>query len=128
MLVVSFTSCTGVVRSFEAVDRVRLVGNTVQLGSYCHSIASYAAGLWFYENGQETFDRLDIHNCLEIHFEVPAEQRTGGFRQAEHIEVIDAEIRIGTDEMIARLDDRLQNWYLSGSHQAWPVVVLQSLN
>ena len=128
MLVVSFLSGTGSVRRIESVDCVRLVGNAVQLGDHCRTVASYAAGLWFFDNGHETFDRLRIQNTLEILFEAPAEHRSGNPRRTDRIEVIDAEIRIESGEMIARLDDLLQNWYLSGSNQPWPVVVLQALN
>lgn len=128
MLVVSFLSGTGSVRRIESVDCVRLVGNAVQLGDQCRTVASYAAGLWFFDNGHETFDRLQIQNALEILFESPVENRSGSPRRADRIEVVDAEIRAGSGEMIARLDDLLQNWYLSGSNQPWPVVVLQALN
>jgi hypothetical protein len=134
MLVVTFLSGTGSVRRIESVDCVRLVGNAVQVGGpvefggHCRTVASYAAGLWFFDNGHETFDRLRVQNALEILFESPVENRSGYPRQVDRIEVADAEIRAGTGEMIARLDDLLQNWYLSGSNQPWPVVVLQALN
>ncbi len=128
MLVVTFLSGTGSVRRIESVDCVRLVGNAVQLGDHYRTVASYAAGLWFFDNGHETFDRLRIQNALEILFESPIEHRSGYPHQVDRIEVVDAEIRVGSGEMIARLDDLLQNWYLSGSNQPWPVVVLQALN
>lgn len=128
MLVVSFTSGTGAVRKFESVDRVRLVGNSVQLGSQNHTVASYAAGLWFYDNGQETFDRLEVEHGVEIRFEIPSEGRRICFRPVDHVEVLNAEMRVSPTEPIARLDDLLQNWYVQGAAGGWPVVVMQSLN
>lgn len=128
MLVVSFTSAAGTVRRFESVDRVSLVGNSVQLGSHSYSVASYAAGLWFFGSGNETFERLTIENRLEIHFEAPREQRFECTQQADRVEVVDAEIRLDQRVPIAHLDDLLQNWYQSGSTKAWPVVVFQSIN
>lgn len=128
MLVVSFLSGTGSVRRIESVDCVRLVGNAVQLGPHCRTVASYAAGLWFFDNGHETFDRLRIQNALKILFESPTDHISGETCRADRIEVVDAEIRVGSGETIAHLDDLLQNWYLKGSNQPWPVVVLQALN
>lgn len=128
MLVISFLSGAGSVRRMESVDRVRLVGNAVQVGTQDRTVASYAAGLWFFDNGHETFDRLQIQNSLEILFESPDEPHEGRRCRADRIEIADAEIRVESGETIARLDDSLQNWYLSGSNQPWPVVVLQALN
>lgn len=126
MLVVSFSSGAGGTRSLRPVEEVRLVGNAVQLGSQHHTVASYAAGLWFYGAGQETFDRLAVEKDLEIQFESPSEHRSIRLPGVNRLEVVDAEMRVGGDQTIARLDDRLQNWYLNGSAEAWPVVVLQA--
>jgi hypothetical protein len=128
MLIVTFTSASGFVQSFHSVDRVSLVGNSVQLGSHCHSVASYAAGLWFFGSGNETFERLTVENRLEIQFEAPREHRFEAFRQADLVEISEATIRLEQRETIARLDDLLQNWYRNDSPQAWPVVVFQSIN
>jgi hypothetical protein len=127
MLVASLISGTGSVRRFEAVECVRLVGNSVQLGEHSHSIASYAAGLWFFGTGHETFERLEVENQLEIHLESPLERRFECLRQADRVEVVDAEIRLEL-RAIAHLDDLLQNWYVRGSSQAWPVVVFQCID
>lgn len=128
MLVVSFTSGTGTVRRFESIDRVSLVGNAVRLGSHSHSIASYAAGLWFFGSGTETFELLTVENRLLIHFEAPGERRCEYPGEAEGVEVVGAEIRLRGHEPIAQLDDRLQSWYRPGSTQAWPVVVFEYVN
>jgi hypothetical protein len=119
-------SGAGSTRRFAPVDQVRLVGNEVQIGSQLHSVASYAAGLWFLDNGQETYEQLRVENPLEIHFESPAQHRTRSVSGFDGVEVVDAEIRIDKEHPIARLDDLLQNWYLRGSTEAWPVVVLQA--
>jgi hypothetical protein len=107
---------------------VSLVGNTVQLGLHCHSVASYAAGLWFFGSGNETFEKLTVENHLEIHFEAPRESRFERSEQADLVEVVNAQICVEHREPIAQLDDLLQNWYRNDSTQAWPVVVFQFKN
>lgn len=126
MLVVSFTSASGSARRFAPVDRVCLAGNAVQLGSLAHSIASYAAGLWFFGGGEETYERLTIENRMQIHFEDPAASRSECGELADRAEVAGAEIRLNSRDRVAHLDASLQNWYRIGSTHAWPVVIFQS--
>jgi hypothetical protein len=104
----------------------RLTGDDLRAGPNDTVIATYRNGIWTLDG--DSFLTIAADEPTAIHFEDkgpdnPVAARYGPY---ELLRVVDGAIRHGPNaiELLARLDERTQAWYVYAEQKNYPFVVL----
>jgi hypothetical protein len=102
----------------------RITGDDLRAGPHDTIVATYRNGIWTV-NG-DSYLTIATESSMAVRFEGNGDPGPSRYGPLERVRVVDGAIRHGPNaiELLARLDEAKQAWYVYAEQKDYPIAVL----